>query len=71
MTNVLARKGSIHLVKYEGGLYSVEKITKSIGMGLATGYDKEAIVQAFNEHAKKARRSKHDFNLDLYGMDAI
>jgi hypothetical protein len=67
MITVLARKGNINLVKYECGLYTVDKITKSIGMSLKASENKEEIVEFFAAHIKKVRRGKEDFNLEVYG----
>ncbi|MEH7246476.1 hypothetical protein V7114_06710 [Neobacillus niacini] len=64
---VLARKGNINLVKYESGLYTVDKITKSVGMSLKASENKEEIVEFFASHVKKVRRGKDDFNLEVYG----
>ncbi len=67
MTKALARKGSIYLVKYESGLYGVEKITKSCSGGLKYSENKEEVVKFFAEYIKSVRRSKNDFNLEVYG----
>lgn len=67
MTKALARKGSIYLVKYESGLYGVEKITKSCSGGLRYSENKEEVVKFFAEYIKSVRRSKNDFNLEVYG----
>lgn len=67
MTKALARKGSIYLVKYESGLYGVEKITKSCSGGLKYSENKEEVVKFFAEYIKSVRRSKNDFNLEIYG----
>lgn len=49
ITNYLAKKKrSIYLVKYENGMYGVEKITKACGCGLFYSDDKEAAVDFFN-----------------------
>lgn len=65
---ILARKGTINLVKFNNGLYSVEKITKSVGMGIFTSDDKFEVVEFFANYIKKVRRGKNDFNLDVYGV---
>lgn len=67
MAKVLARKGSIYLVKYESGLYGVEKITKCCSTGLKYNENKEEVVKFFAECIKSVRRSKNDFNLEIYG----
>ena len=67
MTKALARKGSIYLVKYESGLYGVEKITKSCSGGLKYSENKEEVVKFFAQYIKSVRRSKNDFNLEVYG----
>lgn len=46
MTKALARKGNIYLVKYESGLYGVEKTTKSCSGGLKYSESKEEIFLA-------------------------
>lgn len=66
MIKILARKGSIYLVKYESGLYGVEKITKSCSGGLKYSENKEEVVKFFAEYIKSVRRSKNDFNLEVY-----
>ena len=67
MIKILARKGSIYLVKYESRLYGVEKITKSCSGGLKYSENKEEVVKFFAEYIKSVRRSKNDFNLEVYG----
>lgn len=67
MTKALVRKGNIYLVKYESGLYGVEKITKSCSGGLKYSENKEEVVKFFAEYIKSVRRSKNDFNLEVYG----
>jgi hypothetical protein len=67
MMKTLARKGNINLVKFENGLYAVEKITKSVGMTIKMSESKEEIVEFFADHIKKVRRGKEDFNLEVYG----
>ena len=63
---VLARKNSIHLVKYSNGFYGVERITKGCGCGLKYG-SKDECIDFFNETIKTVRKSKNDFNLEVYG----
>ena len=67
ITKALARKGNIYLVKYESGLYGVEKTTKSCSGGLKYSENKEEVVKFFAEYIKSVRRSKNDFNLEVYG----
>ena len=67
LMTVLAKKGNIQLVKYDWGLYSVEKCTKSIGMGIFTSDNKVDVVNFFADHIKKVRKGKDDFNLHVYG----
>ena len=55
--NILARKGTVNLVKYENGLYGVERLTKACGFGMKYSADKQEVV----------RKSKNDFNLEIYG----
>ncbi|WP_149093405.1 hypothetical protein [Paenibacillus terrae] len=66
MMKVLARKGNIVLVQYEG-LYAVEKVTKSVGKTLAAGEIKSTIVSKFAEIIKTVRKGQFDFNLEIYG----
>lgn len=63
----LARKGNIYLVKYSNDFYGVEKITSSVGMGLKYSSDKIEVVDFFSEIIKSVRKSKNDFNLEIYG----
>ena len=67
MTRALARKGSIYLMKYENGLYTVDRITKACGYTLKASENKEEVVKFFAEYIKGVRRSKNDFNLEVYG----
>ena len=67
MARALARKGNIYLVKYENRLYGVEKITKGCPAGLKYSENKEEVVKFFVEYIKSVRRSKNDFNLEIYG----
>lgn len=64
----LAKKGNVYLVKYESGLYGVEKITTGCSGGLKYGESKEEIIKFFAEYIKNVRRSKNDFNLEVYGQ---
>lgn len=63
----LAKKGSIYLMKYENGLYTVDKITKSCGYTLMADSNKNKVVDFFANYIKSIRRSKADFNLEIYG----
>lgn len=42
------KKRNIYLVKYENGMYGVEKITKACGCGLFYSDDEGAVVDFFN-----------------------
>lgn len=68
MVKVLARKGSIYLMKYESGLYTVDRITKACGCTLKASENKDEVVKFFAEYIKSVRRSKNDFNLEIYGQ---
>lgn len=46
----------------------VEKITKRCSGGLKYSESKEEIVKFFAEYIKSVRRSKNDFNLEVYGQ---
>ena len=67
MARALARKGNIYLAKYESGLYGVDRITKGCSAGLKYSENKEEVVKFFIEYIKSVRRSKNDFNLEIYG----
>ena len=64
--NILARKGTVTFVKYDNGLYGVERITKGCAYGMKYGFDKKEIILFFNEAIKTVRRSKNDINLEIY-----
>ena len=66
ITNILARKGNVCLVKYESGLYAVEKITKASGTTITASANKEAVVNFFAQYVKSVRRGKNDMNLEVY-----
>lgn len=63
---ILARKGTVNFVKYDSGLYGVEKNTKGCAYGMKYSYAKEEIINFFNETIKNVRRSKNDINLEIY-----
>lgn len=63
---ILARKGSINFVKYDNGLYGVERITKSCSFGMKYSFNKLEIINFFNVAIKTLKRSKNDINLELY-----
>lgn len=63
---ILARKGTVNFVKHEGGLYGVERITKGCAFGMKYSFNKEEIIEFFNEAIKGVRRSKNDINLEIY-----
>lgn len=67
MNTALARKGNIFLMKYESGLYTVDKITKVCGCTLKASENKEEVVNFFAEYIKGVKCSKNDFNLEVYG----
>ena len=49
---ILASKGNLHFCKYESGLYTVDKITKNLGMTLYASYNKIDVAEFFNKKAK-------------------
>ena len=53
-------------MKYENGLYTVDKITKACGCTLKASENKEEVVKFFAEYIKGVSRSKNDFNLEVY-----
>lgn len=63
---ILARKGNINFVKYDCGLYGVERITKGCAYGMKYSYNKQEIINFFNEVIKSVRRNKKDINLEIY-----
>ena len=63
---VLARKGSICLVKYDCGLYGVERQTKATGYGMMYTEDKQSAIDYFNKKIKAVRATRKDFNLEIY-----
>lgn len=63
---VLARKGTVNFVKHDNGLYGVERITKGCAYGMKYGFNKQEIINFFNEAIKTVRRSKNDINLEIY-----
>ena len=63
---ILARKGSICLVKYDCGLYGVERQTKATGYGIMYTEDKQSAIDYFNKEIKAVRATRKDFNLEIY-----
>lgn len=63
---ILARKGSICLVKYDCGLYGVERQTKATGYGMMYTEDKQLAIDYFNKEIKAVRATRKDFNLKIY-----
>ena len=63
---ILARKGNVNLIVYDNGFYCVDRITRACGYTMKCGYNKQEIVDYFNEAIKGVRRSKYDINLDVY-----
>ena len=63
---ILARKGSICLVKYDCGLYGVERQTKATGYGIMYTEDKQSAIDHFNKEIKAVRATRKDFNLEIY-----
>ena len=63
---ISARKGTVNFVKYDNGLYGVERITKGCAFGMKYGFNKQEIINFFNEVIKTVRRSKSDINLEIY-----
>ena len=63
---ILARKGSICLVKYDCGLYGVERQTKATGYGMMYTEDKQSAIDYFNKEIKAVRATRKEFNLKIY-----
>ena len=63
---ILARKGSICLVKYDCGLYGVERQTKATGYGIMYTENKQSAIDYFNKAIKTTRATRNDFNLNIY-----
>ena len=63
---ILARKGTVNFVKYDSGLYGVERITKGCAYGMKYSYIKQKIIDFFNEAIKNVRKGKNDINLEIY-----
>lgn len=63
---ILARKGSICLVKYDCGLYGVERQTKATGYGMMYTENKQSAIDYFNKAIKTTRATRNDFNLNIY-----
>lgn len=63
---ILARKGSICLVKYDCGLYGVERQTKATGYGMLYTENKQSAIDCFNKAIKTTRATRNDFNLNIY-----
>ena len=63
----LAKRGKIYLMKYNSGLYTVDRITKACGCTLKASENKQEVVDFFASYIKTVRKSKTDFNLEVYG----
>lgn len=63
---ILAKKGNIQFVKYDNGLYGVEYSSKSCGFGFKYSYDKQEMIDLFNEKLKTVRKNAKGFNLEIY-----
>lgn len=63
---ILARKGTVNFVKYDNEMYGVERITKCCAYGMKYSFNKQEIIDFFNEVIKTVRRSKNDINLEIY-----
>lgn len=63
---ILARKGSICFVKYDCGLYGVERQTKATAYGMLYTEDKQSAIDYFNKAIKTTRATRNDFNLNIY-----
>lgn len=63
---MLARKGSICLIKYNGKLYGVERQTKATAYGMMYTEDKQSAINYFNKEIKAVRATRKDFNLEIY-----
>lgn len=62
---MLARKGTLCLVKLDGGLYAVDRITKSCSYSVLVG-DRDEAIDKFAELCAGQRKGRHDFNLDVF-----
>ena len=63
---ILARRGSICLVKYDCGLYGVERQTKATGYGMMYTENKQSAIDYFNKAIKTTRATRNDYNLNIY-----
>lgn len=63
---VLARKGTVNLVKYDNGFYAVERRTKACAYTMKNSWNKQEMIDYFNKEIKNVRRSKYDINLEVY-----
>ena len=63
---ILARKGTVNLVKYDNGFYAVERRTRACAYATKISWNKQEIVNYFNEVIKGVRSSKYDINLEVY-----
>lgn len=64
---IIARKGTLNLVKYDNGMYAVERITKGCAFGYKYSFNKFEVIDVWNEMMSTQRRGKNDINLEVYG----
>lgn len=67
---ILARKGNVNFVKYDNGMYGVEKITKGCSYGMKYSNNKFEVIDFFRKAIETVRRSKNDMNLEIYAHNA-
>lgn len=68
---ILAKKGNIQFVKYDNGLYGVEYSSKACGFGFKYSYDKQEMIDLFNEKLKTVRKNAKGFNLEIYARSYV
>lgn len=62
---MLARKGTLCLVKMGSGLYSVDRISKGCSYSVVAG-DRNEAIDAFANMCASQRKGKNDFNLEVF-----
>ena len=53
-------------MKYDCGLYGVERQTKATAYGIMYTEDKQSAINYFNKAIKTTRATRNDFNLNIY-----
>ena len=48
MVGIIATKGKYQFCKYESGLYTVDKVTKSVGMTVKASFNRAEVETFFN-----------------------